>query len=779
MESRLLVICDNPSNVFVKELKKRKIIFQLVDRLINDSQLFIHPLSTALLINKGQAEGVKIKKTAPVDKVLLCYGGGKKDFAPYIISVQSNLDHDYYNYGSWSEFVDLVTKELPAQTKFMKRLENEKYQLTRLEEVASNAALPSILANNFRSTIECSLSYLDWLLSWSLAVASIRFEQKFSYTTQKKIKNLFIPLAPERLVYKGKSVFTEDDEITFTLVNGKTVLANVKSVAEDGLTIGFQARKSPEIINDIRYFTVRLDTGVISKYKKYCLSLAERNRGNDYPAPLDVLRGDRHNYGVGFWGRLTLNSAEEKIQRDQSQIKALDNIFGPNFVTPVEGPPGTGKTFVIAVAINQLLDQGKMIIVTSHSNQGLDNILERVADLVPIEDHNSLFRLGNNCDSISATNRRFHRSQRYKEEAEEKENGRDKIDKLSGERDMSLVSLIELNDILGKINRAEKGVVLFVTLNSLILDSTMKMLLENTEIDIGFIDEATKGYLYEILPLLLKVQTKIVLIGDHRQLGNISLPEEAKVEIRKNPRVSYEDAESFSMGFFANLVKKQLLPSNLLIINRRSLPKIAGLVSSVFYQGLVISGRFNPFDEGQIKFIDTKSLTNNQDSKRNTSFCNKLEARLVVKQFIGLAKDCLSEGKKITDCAIITPYQAQIQVIKKELRPALLFNSTLKIEPERIDDLLNELVNTVDAFQGSERYGVILSLVRSNQANEIGFNSDIRRLNVAVSRAQDKLVIIGNSTTFTNYYQTEVSEIFKSILRYVKKHGRYIELRGN
>jgi hypothetical protein len=789
---KILIICDNPGNVYIEELKKRKIIFQLVDSLKRNLPIEGEIPEIVLLVNRGQAEGLKAKELWPQSQVLLVYGGGKKDFMPYFINIRANLDHDYYNYGSWSEFSGLITRILPPADKNLERLDDGEYELIESESAYVPYSLSNLRLYNFKVALKLSLLYLDWLLDWMAAVSSIRFEQRFYYDTAKRIKTLTIPLTPRQLVHQGRNIFTEDSQLVFTLVDGRTLEAIVKRVSEDGIVASFPSRKSPEMINDIRYFHVNSDNIIINKYKKYCLKVSDEEFG-DYPAPIRELMGERMDGQRTRRQQLKLDNTAQKILRDNSQVRALSKIFSSQeHVTAVEGPPGTGKTFLTSLAIVQLLKQGKTVVVTSHSNQGLDNILDQVSGLLTPEREGSLFRLTNNPANVSYDNRRFHRSERYKYLVEEADDG--------GEEEVEPVekqlSALEYEDIMKKRNSGE-GVVLFVTLNSLILDSTMKDLLDSISVDFGFIDEATKGYLYEMLPLFLAVETKLIMIGDHRQLGNISLPEEAKNELRKKIFsadhdffFSSREAESeerikdftadldfFSAGFFTTLVKRQLIPSNLLTINRRSLQKIANLVSRVFYGAELISGRFNPFDEGSVKFIDTKSLPDNNESKKGTSFYNPLEARIAVDQFVGRVKQCLAEGGKIQDCVIITPYQAQIREIKKRLRQDLLFNETIKVAKEDLDQLLEELVDTVDAFQGSQRYGVVLSLVRSNPYNDVGFNSDIRRLNVAISRAQDKLTIIGNSSTFLNYYDPDVSSIFSLILKYIKKEGRYLELK--
>ncbi|MFA5184585.1 MAG: AAA domain-containing protein [Patescibacteria group bacterium] len=767
---KILVICDNPGNVYVKELEKRKISFQLSDSLKRNLPAEIISPETVLLVNRGQIEGLQAKESWPQSKVLLVYGGGKKDFEPYLINIRSDLDHDYYNYGSWPEFARLVASILPDPDKHIKRLAEGKYELIRFEADYISYAHLNRRADNFTTALDCSLAYLDWLLNWLADVTSICFEQRFWYGANKKIKTLSISLSSGQMTHKGRNIFTEDSQLVFSLADGKNLEASVKKVSEEGIVVAFLSRKSAAVINSIRWFNLKSDSSIINEYRRSCLKIS-RARSATYPAPLSELMGERMPDRGNNYHCLTLSHTEQKILRDQSQVKALAKIFGPDYVTAVEGPPGTGKTFLTALAIEQLLKQNKTVVVTSHSNQGLDNILEQVATLLPPESVGLLFRLTNNPANISYGNKRFHRSSRYEECLPEKTEAGEAPEAEAVEKQLSS---LEYQDIMIKRNNGQ-GVVLFVTLNSSIVDRTMKILLNSITIDFGFIDEATKGYLYEMLPLFSAVEEKLVMIGDHRQLGNISLPEEAKHEIRQN--FPEEDLDSFATGFFTALVKKQLVPSHLLAINRRSLRKIADLVSRGFYGAELISGRFNPFDEGSIKFIDTKSWPDNQERKRGTSFYNVAEARIAVDQFIGRVKQCLAEGGKIQDCAIITPYQAQIREIKKRLRQALLFNSAIMVAKEDIDRLLEELVDTVDAFQGSQRYGIVLSLVRSNPYNDVGFNSDLRRLNVAISRAQDKLTIVGNSATFLGCYDPDVSAAFSDILKYIKKEGRYLELR--
>ena len=232
-------------------------------------------------------------------------------------------------------------------------------------------------------------------------------------------------------------------------------------------------------------------------------------------------------------------------------------------------------------------------------------------------------------------------------------------------------------------------------------------------------------------------------------------------------------------GFFNSLVGNQYLLTSMLRVNRRSLPKIVEIVNT-FYEGKLIPGRFNPNSSGSVIFLDTKELCSTSEYREGSSWNNPLEVSILLKRLMSLAIKNINDGRKLTDLVVITPYMAQVRLLKKKLRNNLLFHTSFKalVNPENIDEILEKLVITVDAIQGGQRKDVLTSLVRSNDDQEIGFNKDIRRFNVAMSRAQDLLIIIGNSEPFIGCDHESIKNAFLQILELVKRDNKYFILKN-
>jgi superfamily I DNA and/or RNA helicase len=147
-----------------------------------------------------------------------------------------------------------------------------------------------------------------------------------------------------------------------------------------------------------------------------------------------------------------------------------------------------------------------------------------------------------------------------------------------------------------------------------------------------------------------------------------------------------------------------------------------------------------------LAFLDTSSINAYEfQPEGSTSFENYEEAKIAVL----IAEELHRMGLDRKDIGIITPYAAQVKLIKQ-----LLIEKDLKVE-----------VNSVDGFQGREKEAIVISFVRSNDEGEIGFLKDMRRLNVAVTRARRKLVAIGNRNTLQNH------DVYKRFIEYVKDNG--------
>jgi superfamily I DNA and/or RNA helicase len=186
--------------------------------------------------------------------------------------------------------------------------------------------------------------------------------------------------------------------------------------------------------------------------------------------------------------------------------------------------------------------------------------------------------------------------------------------------------------------------------------------------------------------------------------------------------------------------------------------KIAAFSNEYFYEGKLtadksVARRMLEGDLNPIQFIDTAGTGYNEEAgAEGHSRMNKGEAELAMKMYSMLKEQTL----QFFSCALISPYRAQIEWL------------------ERVFKDEEVTINTVDSFQGQEADVVIISLVRSNDENEIGFLKDYRRMNVALTRARKKLIVIGDSATIggDSFYQEmlqffEVQESYESAWIYM------------
>jgi superfamily I DNA and/or RNA helicase len=215
-------------------------------------------------------------------------------------------------------------------------------------------------------------------------------------------------------------------------------------------------------------------------------------------------------------------------------------------------------------------------------------------------------------------------------------------------------------------------------------------------------------------------------------------------------------------GLSLTLMEKamELVPVALLNVQYRMNPAIMAFPNQWFYKGQLTAAdnldlRFIKDDSG-VMFLDTAGLGYEEISNQETrSFTNLGEVDLLFKQLILLSESL--NGSHIYSVAIISPYSQQIRLIQHE------FN-------EQFSDGIPNLkaqIQTIDSFQGQERDIVFVSLVRSNDRNEIGFLKDYRRMNVAMTRAKFKLVMVGDSATLAN------DPFYDQLITYCMNEGHY------
>lgn len=450
-------------------------------------------------------------------------------------------------------------------------------------------------------------------------------------------------------------------------------------------------------------------------------------------------------------------------QLNKSQNQALNLVRNAQDVAIIHGPPGTGKTTTLVEVIQHILKEEEQVLVCAPSNTAVDLLVEKLS-----EKHVEVVRIGNPArvteDILSHTldvriaHHTYYKdlkvvrkkaeefrnmAQKYKRNFGHNEREQRKLlyaeaDKLRDEADQ--LSFFISNDILSK---AQVIACTLVGANSYIL--------KGKRYKTVFIDEAAQALEPASWIPIIKAE-RVVFAGDHCQL-----PPTIK---------SFEAAKAgLSTTLFEKAIKRNHADVMLLEQYRMNIP-IMTFPSRQFYSDELIANEhvaeWKIFPEDlPVEFIDTAGCGFfEQVDEETRSISNQEEANLVVKHFTAYAAqlEALNLTDQDFDVGIISPYKAQVSL----LQDALIGLETI---PQPISQ--NMSINTVDSFQGQERDIIYISLARSNEKGEIGFLSDIRRMNVAMTRARKKLVIIGDSATICTH------PFYDKLIDYVNEIGAY------
>ena len=445
---------------------------------------------------------------------------------------------------------------------------------------------------------------------------------------------------------------------------------------------------------------------------------------------------------------------------NDSQKSAIENALSCENFYLIHGPFGTGKTRTLVELISQETRQNHKVLATAESNAAVDNILERLMDNKKL----NLTRLGhpqrvskNNITQTLAYKVENHKLNKKIKKIHKKidnliekrkvhtkptpqyRRGLGDYDILhfaskgkgtrgvSSEKIKSMAKWIEINQEIDEahdeIKRIEnrmikdiidKSDVILATNSSAALESIARV-----KFDVAIIDEASQATIPSVLIPIAKAH-RFILAGDHKQLP---------------PTIISDRAGELSKTLFEELIRIYPHKSQLLNIQYRMNSLLMKFPNEEFYNnGLKSDSSVDDItindildgehDEKALLFVDTSEVdiegeTHLMDSK---SIVNNLEAEISVK----LVQDYLNDGIDVDDIGIISPYADQVKIIQ---------------------DMTPVEVKTVDGFQGREKEIIIISTVRSNENENIGFLKDLRRLNVAITRAKRKLIIIGNVNT--------------------------------
>lgn len=423
---------------------------------------------------------------------------------------------------------------------------------------------------------------------------------------------------------------------------------------------------------------------------------------------------------------------------NRTQEEAVNKVLHAKDVAIVHGPPGTGKTTTLVEAVYETLHRENQVLVCAQSNMAVDWISEKLVDRGV-----SVLRIGNpsrvNDKMLSFTyERRFESHPDYPQlwsmrkairelyarmrKGTDREAIRQKINSL---KDRATELEIRINESLF----AEARVIACTLVGS------ANRLLMGQKFGTLFIDEAAQA-LEPACWIAIRKADRVILAGDHCQLP---------------PTVKAPEALRAGLGhtLMQTIVKNKPETVSLLKLQYRMNDEIMRFSSEWFYGGMLQSApevkyrSILDFDT-PIEWINTEEMDCNEEFVgENYGRINKPEAELSIAQLkeyitkIGRER-FLSER---IDVGLISPYKAQVQYLRRLVRNDAFF------KPYR----QAITINTVDGFQGQERDVILISLVRANEEGQIGFLNDLRRMNVAITRARMKLIILGDASTLTRH----------------------------
>ena len=420
---------------------------------------------------------------------------------------------------------------------------------------------------------------------------------------------------------------------------------------------------------------------------------------------------------------------------NRTQEEAVNKVLWAKDVAVVHGPPGTGKTTTLVEAIYETLRREDQVMVCAQSNMAVDWISEKLVD------HGiSVLRIGNptrvNDKMLSFTYERrfedhpdYHQLWSIRKAIRDIYAGKNKDEKARRRINSLKDRAQELENRIREELFSESRVI------ACTLTGSANKILTGKKFSTLFIDEAAQA-LEAACWIAIRKADRVILAGDHQQLP----PTIKSVEAAK--------------GGLERTMMQQIAETHpecvtLLQVQYRMNEAIMKFSSEWFYRGMLQSDPSVKFRsildlDHPIVWINTEGMDCNEEFV-GESFgrINKPEAQLSIAQMKEYIRNIGKERflMERIDIGLISPYRAQVQYLRQLIKGDAFF------KPYR--HLIS--VNTVDGFQGQERDIIIISLVRANENGEIGFLRDLRRMNVAMTRARMKLMILGDASTLTRH----------------------------
>ena len=430
---------------------------------------------------------------------------------------------------------------------------------------------------------------------------------------------------------------------------------------------------------------------------------------------------------------------------NESQKKAIQMAVTNPF-SLIQGPPETGKTHTIGgIAVQSLhQDRIKKVLICGTTNVSINSLLEIVGDMVQLSGFKVCWPAASQKDFTSEKD--LTKEQKlmtlYKSIQHNSEMGK-RFKYLFNKEKREPIEEKEMKDLREKLENIiiKESDVIFSTLDS----SSKYSILKNIRpVSTLIVDEATLSVESSMIIPLSLCPDRFVLVGDHKQLG---------------PQPSFEELnkKGYYQSLFERIIQKKLCLKNSVMLSTqyRMHPDISRMPNQLFYNNELIDG-VQPRDRKIAeKFVLKKHLNfinnSSKDERNGTSYINKAEIIIVSK----LVNSLIQCGVNSSQIGVISAYGAQAQLISENLK-----NNNLRVK-----------VSTIDSFQGSQRDYIIICTTRSGST--LGFLSDNRRMNVAITRARCFAAIIGNSDTLSH------STSWCEIINYTKNKGSYYEKLPN
>jgi ATP-dependent RNA/DNA helicase IGHMBP2 len=447
---------------------------------------------------------------------------------------------------------------------------------------------------------------------------------------------------------------------------------------------------------------------------------------------------------------------------NNSQQEALNKIISANELAIVHGPPGTGKTTTIVQAIKALIKQNhKQILVVAPSNTAVDLLSEKLD-----REGLNVLRIGNparvseaqsslTLESKMALHSQMKEIKKLRKQANEFKNMAHKYKRNFGkaEREQRKALFDEAHKIMKDVGKTEEYIFSDIIAKAQVITATLvgsnHYTIKNLTFDTVVIDEAGQALEPACWIPILKSK-KVVLAGDHFQLA----PTIKSNKAAKN-------------GLSTTLLEKCAIqhPEAVILLQEqyRMNTAIMGFSSQKFYADKLIAhptvaNRVLFAGDAPLTFLDTAGC-GFEEKLNGTSSTNPEEAVFLCKHLALLVHELNLHYTKenFPSIAVISPYKQQVNLLKEYL----LAIPNMQEYGKKI------AANTIDSFQGQERDVVYISMTRSNSEGVIGFLSDIRRMNVAMTRARKKLVIVGDSATLSQF------PFYADFINYAEKLNAY------